>query len=712
MMRLLKLLAVVLLVLVVGVFVTAIFFLNPILEKAKPSIEKTIARTIQAPVTLGPVEVSALPSPRISVSDLKVGNAEGGFTLGRLILNCELLPLLRGSLQVKTVELSTASLAVSKDTSGKLIIGGVDLSKLQDPSKAKTAEKEADAAPLDLAIREVEMSNINLTYQDSSRTPPVTISMTNLAMTAKGISPLGAESFRITGALLNPDHQNFELSGAVQLDKLTRLPTGDISLVIQAFDLEPVAPLIVSLTPEFKDKLRTKGPLDGSLRLKLAGVKYDYELKMHGTKAEIELADTFIKKAGTEFSIEGSGNMLATGVSNLTSSDLKIGSAKISANFADLEKKSVPKSVGINFDIPDLGQLSGLLPALANLAPIGKLSGTIQLTKKESNLAIASGNINGSGIAISPGGAQQFEEGTLVAKLSPENIELSDLSLKRSGEVFKFEGDIAPSTLANVARDIAMRSTSFLGGSINVDANVNPHEKVTKAKLNGGGISLERAAGAAGAGESLGITGTIESLLVDSNINSADPNRTTAGVNVSITNGSILRFNVLADIFKALNQLPVLGFRGEDVEGSDSILNAKGTAFDSLKINSRVAGSMINLDSATLVHQQYSISGKGNIDLKGAAKISCEVTLPIAMAQRITARFEKFRLGLNSDGSLTVPVVIKRSDASSPWIVLPDVKKLGEKILKGAGRDVVKDKGSKLLDKVSPGLGSAVKSLF
>jgi hypothetical protein len=234
-----------------------------------------------------------------------------------------------------------------------------------------------------------------------------------------------------------------------------------------------------------------------------------------------------------------------------------------------------------------------------------------------------------------------------------------------------------------------------------------------KAKLSAGGIPLERATGVTGSGDALGITGTIDVLAVESSVKvGEDKAGLSANGNISVINGKILKFNLFADIIKALNKLPILGFQGEDLPGADSVLKDNGTAFDSLKLSTKVNGDDIIIDSLTLAHQLYSLSGKGNINVNGPAKITCDVSLPAGFAEKITAKSEKFRLGLNSDGSLSVPVVIMRLDATSPWLVLPDVKKLGEKILKGAGRDVVKEKGSKILDKVSPGLGSAVKSLF
>ena len=711
--RILKFLGLALLLIVVTVVVVAVFFLNPILERAKPSIEKKIAAVIQAPVTFGPIEVSSFPSPQIKLSDLKIGGESNGFSLGTLTLNCQLLPLLRGAVQVTKIELSSATLAVEKNRKGKLVVGGIDLSKLQDPDKAaKEKQEDSGSSPLDLSIEELALEKIDLTYLDASRTPPLTVTATNLAVAASGISPTGAESFRVTGTLLNSPHQNFALTGSAKLDKTTMLPSGDVTLVLQAFELDAVAPLVEAFLPELKDKLALKGPLDGSIRLNLTGLKTGYEIKVRGTKAEISFADTFTKKAGTEFSIDAAGDAAATGLLSLSSSEALIGSSKFGASFAPLSAKSLPNAAHVNVDVADLTQLASILPALAKFSPTGKIVGKVDLQKKNNALEIIGGNLTGSGLSTSNDGQQQFDQGSLSLAFSPEKIDVADLSAALKGEAVKFNGEISPTALANVARKVALHSKSFLGGSFDLGTDYNPSENSVKSKITAGGIPLERAAGAAGMSDSLGVTGTIERLAAESTIGTGEQKNVTALISAQIVNGSILKFNLLADIFKALSQIPALGIQSGDVAGADSAVNAKGTAFDNLKLVTKINGDNVNIESINLTHPLYQLNGSGNINLQGAAKIGCEAIFPASFAEKLTAKNEKFKYALNSDGSLSVPVVIIRSDAGSPWLVLPDVKKLSQKLLKGAGKEAVKEKGSKLLDKVSPGLGSAVKSLF
>ena len=118
------------------------------------------------------------------------------------------------------------------------------------------------------------------------------------------------------------------------------------------------------------------------------------------------------------------------------------------------------------------------------------------------------------------------------------------------------------------------------------------------------------------------------------------------------------------------------------------------------------------LDNFALNHSLYTLVGSGTITSGGPGKLNCEAKLLSGVTSSIGAKIPALKYALNQDGSLSVPVIIMKSSADSPWVVLPDVKKLGEKILKGGGRELIKNQGGKLLEKVSPGLGSKLKSLF
>jgi hypothetical protein len=172
--------------------------------------------------------------------------------------------------------------------------------------------------------------------------------------------------------------------------------------------------------------------------------------------------------------------------------------------------------------------------------------------------------------------------------------------------------------------------------------------------------------------------------------------------------GAIVGFNLLAQTLGKIDQIPGLGAALLEFipENRRWIVQSDSTSFDDLSLQAQMSGKDIKLTNFTLTHELYVLTGRGTIPANGELNIEAQLKLTEALAKGMVLKQPKLKLLLDKNNSIVFPVIITRK--GGVLLVFPDVSNLGKRALENTARDAA----TKALDKVSPGLGGALNSLF
>ncbi len=215
---------------------------------------------------------------------------------------------------------------------------------------------------------------------------------------------------------------------------------------------------------------------------------------------------------------------------------------------------------------------------------------------------------------------------------------------------------------------------------------------------------------ALGSGSVLGITGLLDSLSATFSGSLKDPAASLqASSAAQLSNGEVTGFNVLGQTLGKINKIPgVAGSLGGFIpEKYRPVIEANSTKFDAITFKGNLVSQNLNVSSFELRHTLYLLTGSGKIGLNGSMELQTQMRLTPVLAEEMILKEPKLKLLTDRNGNIVFPVVIRKSAGGLP-IVLPDISSL----LKGAAANTAKEAGKRALDKVAPGLGGALDSLF
>lgn len=138
----------------------------------------------------GPLEFTILPFPKLLIEDLEIANGpEQLLTLGRLDVQVELLPLLKGNVNVQNISLIDPVINLSIDREGKMSWMTPTLEdKLSGRQSAQTdASGEGDASGL-IRLDKIAIENGTLVYSDARNDMQETVDGIDLTVKAENLS--------------------------------------------------------------------------------------------------------------------------------------------------------------------------------------------------------------------------------------------------------------------------------------------------------------------------------------------------------------------------------------------------------------------------------------------------------------------------------------------------------------------------------------------
>ena len=157
----------------------ALWSANRLVARYKPTIEALASDAVGAPVTIGRVSASVIPSARVEVGDVAVGGADG-VTLGEATLHLRLLPLLSGRLDVRKLGLERPRVVLLRDADGVTVEGIPRRPKAAPGTPSDTPgtreEPRRPAPPVALTFRELMLRDATVVYRDEVRRKTFTVS--------------------------------------------------------------------------------------------------------------------------------------------------------------------------------------------------------------------------------------------------------------------------------------------------------------------------------------------------------------------------------------------------------------------------------------------------------------------------------------------------------------------------------------------------------
>lgn len=129
-------------------------------------MQKTVGRTIKT----GPIRLQILPTPRVKIYDVSLGNASSMskpemVTIKNADIILSLFDLLKGKIVVKSINLNTPNITLEKDKAGNANWELTLTSPSEKPSE-KSASQSTNAAAAGIIVNHFEANNATITYID------------------------------------------------------------------------------------------------------------------------------------------------------------------------------------------------------------------------------------------------------------------------------------------------------------------------------------------------------------------------------------------------------------------------------------------------------------------------------------------------------------------------------------------------------------------
>lgn len=745
--KLLYILAGIALLTVLGLIVL-IVRLDPIVEGFRPEITKKASEALGAKVEIGEIKSSIFPTIGFSLSGITVG--EKGLVNADLVsVKSSLADLLSGKISVEDIVVQGVNLPIEKKPDGTIQIGEITLGgkpenpeeeKSVQPKRSTTQPKETKAEPQKLQIKSVGLEDINLSYKD----PSTKIAIKNLGGSIKDIDSTGSANLDLTADLFSG---KFGIKGAVG-NPMARKPldftTSLTNINLAELPLPPLEGVTLSDRADVKAKLKS------------AALAFDAELDLDFTSSSVKYKELFAKPTGYNLTLDTKALvpiLLSKGSTNVERLEATIGKSTISAT-AVVGKEPTINIKKANIDLANLSQV---IPMLKDYELKGALMGNIDV--KKANPPSLYGSLKLDKIALTKGITVSDITGDLDFK--GQEVNSDNLSLNVAGN--KVNIGLSTKSLIPASATVDVKSESFnlsefnLPGSkiegldVNADYRQKPDELLAKIKLTGGslkdiplgqssldvvkkrntvtlkvepfGIAQGEITGVAsvtlgdklslklkGSGLELealtkAISGTVQSLTVSlQGKQTEDMVNTLRGpVSLDVGPGEITGVNILKDVAAALSTIPGVS---DNLNIDPKLLSADGTAFDSLSVKSSLNSGLINISSVKLDHSLYQVTSSGTATISGKADLKASFSLKEAIANSLIAKEPKLKLAQDKSGSIVVPITIRKEGDKTR--VLPDV----EQLLSRAAKNTAKEAASRELDKVAPGAGKILDSLF
>ncbi len=306
------------------------------------------------------------------------------------------------------------------------------------------------------------------------------------------------------------------------------------------------------------------------------------------------------------------------------------------------------------------------------------------------------------GLKASGSFAKSSNSGNATATLASGTLAgtaLSELALKSE---FRLDKKNQP-----VSAKLMPSSFKAFGGTVAVSGGLSEQHFVA-ANVKATKLDLGALSGFAMSKSAFSIVGTLEEIQARVSFDKRQLTKTLSGpTSATASKGSVKGFNLLRETLGRIDSVP--GVNGALTayvpEKYRPLLSGDATEFDSLTYNANIRNGLVQLQNIKLLHALYIVEGQGEIGLDGKMNLKAQMKLTPALAEEMILKEPKLQLIADRDGNIVFPLVIKKDKRV---LVFPDISQLLKRAVKNTAKDAVKRE----LDKVTPGLGQAIDSLF
>ena len=710
-----------------------IFNINPLLEKVRPTLTAKISEAVGHPVKLGEMSLSLFPNVAIEVADVGLENAKDSAqaSIKNLSLSSGLFTLLKGQVAVDDILLQGVALDVRRTAAGEILIGGASFFSKEDKKEATSPTKSpetisqaqqseaADSKPaLQVNVDSFRIENVNLSFTDETVKPAQRFEISDLNSLLTDIDSAGSANIDLAANVLGA---KLSIDGKAG-NPLAGLPL-DTKLSFMGLNLAKVASIAKAYGTDLGEL--TLGE-QLSLSLNTKGEKGVINLSgdINASSALIKFSDVFHKTSKTSLKVPFEIKTAAAPGSAVNISKLSINLGAFNLNAKAKLPPASQKNGATSFDIDipsfPLETLSESVVALRSLGLSGKLqakaSGSapkqkenekefnfsklvLDLALKAPEVLLESSNLSlkSFSLDVDKRNAKQLA-----------NINLAIASLVASGvpiSNFKLQGQASP-------KKAIITPSSFVagGGTVNYSGKIDLiQRRPFSALLNGADIDIGKLVKAAAPEAAVSLSGTISKMRAD--IKGSLDNLDTSlygSSDARLINGKIEGINIIASALEKVDGIP--GLSGSLTsfvpEKYRFLVTDKDTSYEEFIVSKKVAGQNVTLNILELRHTHYTITGKGTGTTKGDANINAQLKLTGELARDMVLKEAKLELLTNKRGDIVFPIKIKKS--AKGVSVFPDTKDLFRRAAKNTAKEAI----GRELDKVAPGLGDSLDSLF
>jgi uncharacterized protein involved in outer membrane biogenesis len=253
-------------------------FLNPMVERLKPTILSKAQQILNTPVDITSVSVSLFPSTELELSGAALGGISG-VTAERVYLQTSLQKILAGELSVSEVKVDRPSVSIEKLRDGTIKIGDLILGAKKEPTDREAHSRSSSAGIKGLdkssGAESLKLSKLRITggtvvFRDPGLAEPIKISDINL--TASELSLNGDASFELNASTFGDQSGNLKLAGNFSPKSLLDgAPKVSFTLSQSAFSLRKIQDLLKASLEKDNSTLTANGELLVSARGEVLG---------------------------------------------------------------------------------------------------------------------------------------------------------------------------------------------------------------------------------------------------------------------------------------------------------------------------------------------------------------------------------------------------------------------------------------------------------
>jgi len=675
--------------------------INPILEKLKPQIVAKITKIVKQPVELGQLDLSIFPNPGIKIKDVVIQNRTTktpAAKLDSLFLETGLSGLMKGKVSVNTLQIQDSFVSIKRKKDGLVYLGDFALNGKKQTSKniigkntsdkdaptnklaETTTKKEDKSASIDFALENLDINGLNIEWEDQSVSPVAKVNLKDFSINAKNVGNKTKGDFDITGSLLGTRSKNLKVNGDISLgEKTAGIPHTNSKINFSSIDLNQVQALMSSYGVKVEN-LKMSKSLDLALNVSTGNDGINITPAINATSADISLGDTFKKPSGTSLKVEAKAQPGLLGGITASKVEITVADQKLSAPLQHSVKNGTKLKISSNNF--SLQEVLKLIPSLSKYSISGTLAPNLDVflskNKKASLLpADITGELGINGLNVQMPGANSPIIKSLDTKLTfiKNGLNINPINI--------FDG--------NGRTDVSFQGATGINAKLNL--NKLSLEKISETYLKGGSYM---------------ISGIIEKMNSNINMNTKNPQASLKGdADFLMQNGEILGFNIFKETLSKITNIPGLdsALIAFIPEKYSHLANNKNTKFDTISLTTDFANSNANIKNFSLQHTAYKIEGNGTASFSGNLNLKSKLIIAAEVANEMVLKKPKLKLLQQADKSIAIPILIKKNGKTP--VVLPDVSEL----IKTAGKATAIEAGKKALEKIAPGLGDAAPAI-